>query len=137
MGWWYHIVNLEPDAKADRRKLLNQYGLYSQLSVLIPILAYQIYRLVLWLWARNQRPNAEYSAVAEPPVALRQKDSYFPGLSTRWKAAQWWLDGELTPYLGSRKRWVVGGTWSLWMLILCFSQTGHGKITWPNQDFDG
>ncbi|KAJ5249111.1 hypothetical protein N7468_000562 [Penicillium chermesinum] len=128
MGWWYHIVTLEPEAEVDRRNLINRYGLYSQLSVLIPIAAYQIYRLALWLRARKQRADVAYSVVGEPPATPQSSHASLTALQARWRAAQWWLDGELAPDWGLRKRWIVGGVWTLWMTILCFSQTGHDYL---------
>lgn len=136
MGWWYHIVTLEPDAKAERRRVIGQYGLYSQLSVLIPILAYQIYRLVLWLCARQRKPSVAYSAIGEPTAGLGSSGGSLGTAEARWRYAQWWLDGEIAPNWGLRKRWIAGGAWTLWMLILCFSQTGHGECIISHRNMD-
>lgn len=132
MGWPYHFLDLTPDEKNHRRELLGQYAFYSQLSVLIPILGYGIYRLCMWLFARKGAFDVAYSALRQVPGSTestrQSKDVSFKVIARRWRSVQWWLNDEVAPNWGMRGRWIAAIVWTLWLLVLCVLQTGHGKL---------
>lgn len=131
MGWPYHFLDLTPDEKSHRRELLSQYAFLSQVSMLIPILGYGIYRLCAWLFVRKGEFDVAYSALRELPGSTEStresKGVSLKVITRRWRALQWWLNGEVAPNWGLRGRWIAAIVWILWLLVLSFVQTGHGK----------
>jgi hypothetical protein len=131
MGWPYHFLDLTPDEKSHRQELLSQYAFFSQVSVLIPTLGYGIYRVCTWLFVRKGAFNVAYSALRELPGSTEStresKGVSFKAIARRWRALQWWLNGEIAPNWGLRERWTAAIVWIVWLLVLCFVQTGHGK----------
>lgn len=124
MGWPYHIVKLSPEEKSQRRELLDQYGLYSQLSVLIPISFFWLYRLGQWIYHRTTQRDG-YSAVTR---AAESRTSSSGNFVRRWRSILWWLGDEVAPGWGAREHWIFGAAWALWLLALCIHQTGTGKL---------
>lgn len=133
MGWPYHFLDLTPDEKSHRQELLSQYAFISQLSVLIPIFGYGIYRLCAWLFVRKGAFDVAYSALRELPGSTestrKSKGVSFKAIARRWRALQWWLNGEIAPNWGLRGRWIAAIVCTIWLLVLCFVQTGHGKLS--------
>jgi hypothetical protein len=127
MAWPYHIdFNLTHDQKHERRVLLDRYGVYAQLSALIPILAFQLYRLGLWVYSERQRSKIEYSEVPTSPGLKRQRNTTSGTIVRKWRSAKWWLESEVAPGWGVRGRWIAGGAWTSWLLFLCIHKTGDG-----------
>ncbi|EAW12185.1 putative metalloreductase Fre8 [Aspergillus clavatus NRRL 1] len=125
MGWPYHIVHLSPDEKQARRVLLGQYGLYSQLSVLVPILGFWGYRLGRWVYQRATRQaKGKYRSVTDTSESGPQPAS----LLKRWRLFRWWLGDEVAPGWGIRVHWVVGSIWVMWALFLCVHRTGQDYV---------
>lgn len=133
MGWPYHFLDLTPDEKSHRRELLTQYAFYSQLSALIPILGYGVYRLCAALFARKGAFGVAYSALRQSPGSTESsresKDVSLKAISKQWRSVQWWLHDEVAPDWGLRGRWIAAILWTFWLLLLCVLQTGHGKQT--------
>lgn len=131
MGWPYHFLDLTPDEKSHRRELLAQYAFYSQLSALIPILGYGVYRLCVEMFARKGAFSVVYSALRQSPgtaeSARESEDVSFNAICKRWRSVQWWLHDEVAPDWGLRGRWIAAFFWTFWLLLLCVLRTGHGK----------
>ena len=131
MGWPYLFLDLTPDEKSHRRELLTQYALYSQLSALIPILGYGVYRLCAALFAWKGAFGIAYSALRQSPGTTQStresKDVSFNAISKRWRSVRWWLHDEVAPGWGLRGRWIAAFLWTFWLLLLCVLRTGHGK----------
>ncbi|GFF96485.1 probable metalloreductase AIM14 [Aspergillus lentulus] len=120
MGWPYHIVKLSAEEKSQRRELLDRYGLYSQLSVFIPILCFWLFRLGHWVYLRSTWRDG-YSAVTRPAESRTSSPGNFV---RRWRSILWWLEDEVAPGWGARQHWIFGAAWALWLLTLCIHQTG-------------
>lgn len=127
MGWPYHIVKLSPEEKLQRRELLDRYGLYSQLSVLIPISCFWLYRLGHWAYHRWTWRDG-YSAVTRAAESRTFDSGNF---ARRWRSIIWWLEDEVAPGWGAREHWIFGAAWALWLLTLCIYQTGTGELYFP------
>lgn len=127
MAWTYHFVDLTEEDIFKRRILLDRYGLYAQLSALIPILAFQLYRLGVWVFSRRQRAKPSYTAVSSSPVQKQERESTNGGLKKWWRSTLWWLEGEVYPEWGLRGHWIVGMAWAFWLLFLVVHKTGEGK----------
>jgi hypothetical protein len=126
MAWPYHLVDLTDDEKHERRLLLNQYGVYAQLSALVPILAYQLYRLGSWVYSERQRSKVDYSAIPSSPGLKRKGNSTSGAIVKRWRVTKWWLEGEVAPGWGLRGHWIAAVSWTSWLLFLCIHRTGDG-----------
>lgn len=128
MSWPYQLLDLTEAEKHQRRLLLDRYAVYSQLSALIPILAYQLYRLGAWVYKENQRTKVRYSSIPSSPAVRHDRASTSGIIVRKWRSVVWWLEGEIAPEWGLRIYWVAGGSWMAWLLFLCFHQTGHGMF---------
>ena len=137
MAWPYHILDLSTEQKHLRRELLDRYGVYAQLSALIPILAYQLYRLLVWVYSERQRSRRAYFEVPSSPVSKHARRSSSGAATKKWRSMMWWLEGEVAPGWGLRNRWIAGTAWTSWLLFLCIHRTGDGmyssRLHWPSQ----
>jgi hypothetical protein len=131
MSWPYHFVDLTQEDIIRRRILLNRYGVYAQLSALVPVLAYQLYSLGVWVSSKRKRTEVGYTEVPSSPGSPFQKQIRLATngrLAKYWRLALWWLEGELFPGWGLRGHWIAGLTWASWLLFLCVHKTGDGKF---------
>ncbi len=126
MTWPYHMVELTHEQKHERRLMLDRYGVYAQLSALVPIIFYQLYRLGVWVYSERQRSKVRYSAVPSSPTLKRSRNSTAGGLVKKWRQVAWWLESEVAPGWGLRGQWIATGTWISWLLLLCVHKTGIG-----------
>ena len=126
MGWPYHLLDLTHEQKHERRLLLDRYGVYAQLSALIPILAYQLYRLGVWVYSERKRSKASYSAIPSSPTLKRSRASTAGNFARKWRSTIWWLEGELAVGWPSRGQFIAAGVWTSWLLFLCVHKTGEG-----------
>jgi hypothetical protein len=131
MPWPWRFVHLSSDEKDHRRRLLDQYAVYSQLSVLVPVLSYQVYRLIAWALSKKGRAHVAYTALGQSPVGIEPARGWSRTAARRWRSTVWWLSGEISPNLGVRGRWIAGVAWISWLLFLCVNQTGDGKQLFP------
>jgi hypothetical protein len=126
MAWPYHLLDLTDEQKHERRLLLDQYGVYAQLSAFIPILAYQLYRLAIWVSSERQRSKVNYSAIPSSPTLKRSRASTAGSFARSWRTTIWWLGGEFTQGWPSRGQSIAAGAWTSWLLFLCIHKTGEG-----------
>ncbi|XMA14099.1 hypothetical protein WAI453_006890 [Rhynchosporium graminicola] len=129
MTWPYKIIlQFTEEGKHNRRLLLDRYGVYAQLSALIPILCYQLYRLAIWVSFARQRSRIRYSAVPSSPISKHGRDSRTGSVVIRWRVVKWWLGGEITEGWGMRGHWLAGSVWGTWLLFLCVKETGDDYL---------
>ncbi|KAF9887648.1 hypothetical protein FE257_009741 [Aspergillus nanangensis] len=128
MPWPYHLVKLSKEQKHERRILLDRYGFYAQLSVLIPIVAYQSYALSRWAFLRYVRPRGVYAAVSDSSNRNAHTRTSSQLATQKWRSVLWWLDDEVAPGWGLRQHWIAGAAWCLWMLFLCIHKTGDDYL---------
>lgn len=131
MPWPWHFVHLSSDEKDHRRRLLDQYAVYSQVSILVPILSYQVYRLIAWVLSKKGRAHVAYTALGQSPVRLESARGWSRTAARRWRSTVWWLNGEISPDLGVGGRWTAAVAWTCWLLFLSVNQTGDGKQLSP------
>ena len=130
MSWPYHFIDLTEQQKHDRRALLDRYGIYSQLSALIPIIGYRLYRLSLWVYSERLRSKAAYTAVPTSPDRKRKRTSSLGVARAKWRNVLWWLGGEVAPSwgLGLRGQWIATLCWTMWLTFLSVHRTGDGTF---------
>ncbi|KAI9643591.1 hypothetical protein NHQ30_008213 [Ciborinia camelliae] len=125
MSWPYRIYfNHTEEEKAQRRLLLDRYGVYSQLSIFIPIILYNLYRLALWVYSERQRSKVDYSAVPSSPTLKKRKNSKRAAWGRKSRSLVWWLGDEVRRGWGERGHWIAAGVWGAWLGFLCVHNTG-------------
>ena len=126
MAWPYHILDLSEGEKHLRRELLDRYGVYAQLSAMVPILGFQLYRIWIWVFSERKRSKVAYSQVSSSPVAKHARRSSSGSLTKHLRGMVWWFEGEIAKGWGLRGHWIAAGLWTSWLLFLCINRTGHG-----------
>ncbi|KAJ8063656.1 hypothetical protein OCU04_007519 [Sclerotinia nivalis] len=125
MTWPYRIYfNHTSSEKDQRRILLDRYGLYAQLSILIPIVLYNLYRLAIWVYSERQRSKVDYSAVPSSPTLKKRRNSKRATWGRKGRSLAWWLGGDVGRGWGERGHWIVAGLWGVWLGFLCVHRTG-------------
>ena len=126
MAWPYQFIDLTKDEQHQRRVLLDRYGVYAQLSALVPIIGFQLYRLGVWVYSERSRSQIDYSEVPSSPSLKRRRGSASGTLIQKWRSTSWWLGGEFTLGREVRGQLIGAGIWTAWLLFLCVHQTGNG-----------
>lgn len=131
----YHFQDLTTEQKAQRRDLLDWYGLIAQLSVLVPLLALQLYFFAIWTKERWENVN-ELETPSSPYAKARgegtSKDtlSFMRRIQSGFSRFVWWSGDSvdvLGYHLGAKGDVLFAACWACWLLFLCFPQTGEGK----------
>lgn len=132
MEWPYKIISLSVEEKRDRRKLLDRYGLYAQISPFALLATLLLARLVLLLFRRLILANFSYHFISTSSVSPDSKHRTRPfsvSWTTAWRRYIWWLGGEMEIMglkVDRRDHLVFGIMWSAWLLFLCVKGTKHG-----------
>lgn len=131
MGWGYKFVDLTDPQKADRRILLDEYGLIAQASAGVVLLVIQLFYLAQWI---IQRPA---QSSLGPPSSPNVKHSHKGRHITTWRIQHWWRriswwSGHplniLGIHAGTRGQIIAAAAWNAWLLSLCFVETGNGEF---------
>ncbi|KAI7545704.1 hypothetical protein KC331_g6055 [Hortaea werneckii] len=129
----YHFQDLTTEQKAQRRDLLDWYGLIAQLSVLVPLLALQLYFFAIWTKERWENVN-ELETPSSPYAKARgegtSKDtlSFMRRIQSGFSRFVWWSGDSvdvLGYHLGAKGDVLFAACWACWLLFLCFPQTGE------------
>ncbi|KAI7218738.1 hypothetical protein KC333_g3416 [Hortaea werneckii] len=129
----YHFQDLTTEQKAQRRDLLDWYGLIAQLSVLVPLLALQLYFFAIWTKKRWENAN-ELETPSSPYAKARGESSSWNTLSfmrriqSGFSRFVWWSGDSvdvLGYHLGAKCDVMFAACWACWLLFLCFPQTGE------------
>lgn len=125
MRWPYHFVDLTESQIQQRRFLLDNYGQFAQLSVLLLPLLYQLFSCVRLIGHRLQN-KAQYRPLkARQSPTGRHSHSFDSSLSRfSRQRVHWWLDDEIAPGWGSRKQWLSVAIWTSWLSCLVTKDTG-------------
>ena len=126
MAWPYHFIDLTKEEQHQRRVLLDRYGVYAQLSAVVPIVVFQLYRLGIWVYSERSRSQVDYSEVPSSPSLKKRRNSSSGTFIQKWRRARWWLGHETR--LGVRGQLIGAGIWLAWLLFLCVHKTGDGML---------
>jgi hypothetical protein len=126
MSWPWQFVDLGDDEKLLRRELLDRYGSYAQLSAVVPVFGYQLYRLARWVASERKRAKPDYSAIPNSSVAKDLRESSSASVITTGRSLLWWLEGDVATGMGSRGRFFAALIWTSWLIFLSTHQTGNG-----------
>lgn len=133
----YHFQDLTSEQKAQRRDLLDWYGLIAQLSILAPLLALQLYFFAVW--TKKRWENANELETPSSPYAKARGDggsggrnalSFMRRIQSGFSRFVWWCGDSvdvLGYHLGAKGDVLIAACWACWLLFLCFPQTGEGK----------
>ena len=129
MAFPYHFVSLTEDQNERRRYLLDSYGQFAQLSVLLLPLIYQLSLGVSLLLKRLGRSSG-YQSLKEhqSPVVNRTQGKRSIPISWSWRRVSWYLDDEIAPRWETRKEWLMAGLWAAWLLLLVVKDTGDDYL---------
>jgi hypothetical protein len=131
MRWPYEFVDLTDARKQHRRVLLDAYGLVAQASAGVVLILIQLYFLARWL--RQQRTGSDGLDVpSSPSLKNSQKGRR---LNTRvvtqwWRRFAWWCGDSVRLLgidLGTNGQITAAVAWTVWLLYLCFAETGNGE----------
>lgn len=130
MAWPYEFRSLSDEEKELRRQSLAFYAAVAHLSAFAPPLASLLFRLVRNASSRlGSRDGGSYEAVPGSPAVKSRRLSGLGGWSSRWARLAWWMGDDVYfrgRHWGQRDEWVVGLSWTAWLLVLCVLGTGSG-----------
>lgn len=131
----YRFLDLTTEQKLQRRENLDFYGLVAQVSILLPLFWLQAYFLVAWAQAKLfSYTGDELSSTPGSPYAKavrRERGLTSTGLAIRWRRFTWWCGDSLVVRdvrLGTNGQVAAAALWTIWLLILCFVDTGKGEF---------
>ncbi|KAK6414926.1 hypothetical protein LTR95_017660, partial [Oleoguttula sp. CCFEE 5521] len=133
MGWPYRMIfDLSDDEKRHMRETLDWYGFVAQTSILVPLLAIQLFHIFHGLSDRRRR-----DAFSTVPSSSRLKHGQTGlggsprTLQHRLRMFMWWAseDSDLIGvHLGSKGGVSAVIAWGAWLLLLCFLETGDNYL---------
>ena len=135
MGLLWHFATLDAAQSDRRRELLDSYGQVAQLSALIPLLAFPTTFLIRFATQKVKRFRGPAEKEHQSPQVSRFPKTFKYSSNAWWGRLQWELDEEVFEGWGTRKLWLVGGLWTLWLLVLAIKDTGDGKLRSRCSDF--
>ncbi len=136
MGWPYEFVSLTSEEKHARREVLAWYGFVAHCSALAPVLAFGLAHLARLLYRyatgslRGAGGQGLYAEVPNSPAIKAQETTAVGRLQTTWARLAWWLGDEVRlagTSWGRRDEWILGLSWTAWLLLLCTLGTGKGQ----------
>ena len=123
MGFPYHFVNLNDEQNLRRRQLLDGYGQFAQLSILLLPLLYQLCLGVRLLASRAWSSNSQAVKEHQSPVISGFKKPARGHATRSLTRIRWFLGGEILEGWNTRQEWLIAGLWTMWLLILVFKDT--------------
>lgn len=127
MQYPYHFVSLSPEQETRRRQLLNSYGQFAQLSILLLPLFYQLilgfHLLISRLW-RGKGYGLVKGRRSPVVGGSRQGNG---GRGGGWARLRWAMGEEIFEGWGRRGEWLAAGVWAGWLVLLAVRDTGDGE----------
>lgn len=122
-----------------RRASLDNFALYTQLQTFIPPLLWLCYYLTrsgARVVAKNvgKRRSAGQNDVSlestETLLTQKTKQPLVRRGSRSFQKILWWFGGDIVfrgDAWGHRDVWIFGSIWFVWLVLLCFVDTGNGE----------
>ena len=130
MGFpYYHFVTTNNEQNLRRRQLLDSYGQFAQLSILLLPLIYQLclgFRLLIsriWPFKPSQAVKEHQS-----PVVSGFKQPARGTFTNLLARIRWYLDEEILVGWNTRQEWLIATLWTMWLLVLVFKDTGDDYL---------
>lgn len=128
MGFPYQFVNLNNEQDLRRRQLLDGYGQFAQLSILLLPLMYQLCLGMRLLISRNWSANPQAVKEHQSPVISSFKQPTRGYVRNPLARVRWYLDEEFVEGWNTRQEWLIAGIWTTWLLVLVFKNTGDDYL---------
>lgn len=131
MDWPWRIIALDEAQKTARRQSLDRHAAYAQLSALVPIALFLLYRFMSWVVKRLTPQRGFYSAVPGSPTLKRARRSTTGSLASLLRRFAWWFSDDvvfLGKTWGQRDQIIIGIIWTVWLMFLCVVDTGNDYI---------
>ena len=128
MMYPYRFFIPSDEQNAQRRHLLDTYGQFAQLSILLLPLLYYLSHGIQFLATTIRIPTG-YQPVKEhqsPVISRFEQPPTIGSPGSLWARLKWALDDEVVEGWGTRKEWLITGGWGLWLLLLVVRDTGDG-----------
>lgn len=128
MVFEYDFVSLDEAQRAQRRDLLDYYGLTAQLSAFAVLFSFQVYFTLCWLF--RGRLRAEEESVPRSPHEKSFKGAdgeLIRRVRCFWRVACWWATEPVSPGWGTKGQWAIAVGWTAWLMFLCVHRTSNGK----------
>lgn len=136
MVWPYEFVSLTSEEKHARREMLDRYGFLAHCSALAPVLVFGLTQLARLAHRyatgtlRGVGGQGVYAEVPSSPAVKARGTTALDRLQTTWAKLGWWMGDSV--YLagtswGRREEWILGFSWTAWLLLLCTLETGKGQ----------
>ena len=127
MKYPYHFLALDNEQSALRRRRLDSYGQFAQLSILLIPLIYQLSHGLRLLFGRlTKLQNYQQVKEHQSPAVSRFDEpqrNHPTNVLARWR---WALDDEIVKGWGTRQEWLIAGLWAMWLALLAVKDTGDG-----------
>lgn len=128
MEFPYRFVSLDEAQTAHRRKLLDSYGQFAQLSALIiPLFFCQSWFALRFIVKKvGASKNGHAGKARQSPQVASFAEATHGSSSNSWRRFRWAMDEQIIQGWGSRLEWMIAGLWTLWLLLLVVRDTGDG-----------
>ena len=130
MDWPYSLsVSLSEEQQVTRRRLLDAYGQFAQLSVLLLPLFYQL-SLAIRLIASRILTRSQPKVVKDhqSPAVSTQRQKHGPPNRGGWEWLCWVSDEEIVHGWGTLQHWFLALLWASWLLVLVVKDTGDDYL---------
>lgn len=137
MGWPYQFVDLTDAQKISRRTLLDSYGLIAQASAGLVLIVIQLYFVAQW--ARRRRDSSDAPSSPSLKHLPKRGRLNIHAVEQLWRRLEWWSGDSLAIFgidYGTKGQVTVAACWTVWLFVLCFAETGNGKLLRPVPTFD-
>ena len=128
MGFPYHFVDLNNEQNLRRRQLLDGYGQFAQLSILLLPLVCQLCFGLRLLISRTWPFKSQTVKEHQSPVVSGFKQSPRGNLTNLLTRVRWFLDEEVFVGWNTRQEWLAAILWTMWLLVLVFRNTGDDYL---------
>ena len=131
MDWPYHFVNPDAEGLAQRRKFLDSYANYAQLSAIVLLIAVKL-NLALHQYLTKLRQSireADRRSLDhdKKPPAKGFSDGLLRSFLDQESKWSWQLDDELVSGWGTKRQVLLVISYAAWLLFLVLKDTADGK----------
>lgn len=128
MLFGYEFASLDEAQKAQRRNLLDSYGLIAQLSAFAVLFSFQVYFLLCWLCRDRLQADEELVPRSPHEKSFKRGDGEWVRRGRRfWRVTCWWATESVSPGWGTKGQWATATVWTAWLMFLCVHRTSNGK----------
>ncbi|XP_014550435.1 hypothetical protein COCVIDRAFT_43041 [Bipolaris victoriae FI3] len=127
MGWPYKFYEHTDAGHLHELQKLYRYGLYAQLSLLLPLAIILGVRGVVWLAVGFKHRNGIYDYVRYRKEG-QHRTYNIPSIKAKVSQWKWWLECDFrlaSRTYGTRGQLLFGSLCTLWFFFLCFAETGN------------